>query len=768
MNDYQLAENFIQHFSATNDNHWCLTTAKPKKSLRRNVWDHCGDDYTRKSLAQLFTKYKLVLPKIHDGKSFNRSPLKSLSIDLPSDYPELKATIKERIIQALEYIKSKNMKLKIPTNPEKTTAPTNYFIILDNSGSMYGSIGEVKQAVHELKSLVREKDTVSLAYFSSYGDFSWIFKGANLSNADITKLIESKIFARGLTCFNQVLETVSETVKDVQLLTNNNNNVLYFASDGYPNDRSPENRLYEVCKDISGLFVASNVLGFSNYYNRQVLLNMAEKLKGTFTHVSNGKEMKKANTEIFKAGKKQKKVPIDQKYDVVWQILGNEIRILPQEPDNSVSILEESDSNNVLFGINYSELDTIELVEPSFVYSLAFVLSQKNKANLGVAVLKRAGDGKTATTLQKAFTVSGKGQAENVIKGMINNPEIPQSTRPNLITLSKFLEKIENGDYYFNVDESKFSKITRGGNYLNNVKFESAKELPKVTGIVRNADRPNISFQTLQRGQIVEILDADLKARVEAYNQTAEKPILLPIPSRTYKNYAFVANGDFNFQKLVMSPGIDIIPDQEIEIFESSDEPFTAVDFAKRARALIEAKAESSVITYLIKEQGGTTSAVDQRAELYGAAAVPLLKEIGLDSEMRYSAKEGSNVRAENADYIPFMEIETKIDKAANINAKEAYAKIQSGKLNKPAEICKPFFDKYAKLAENLEKPALIATLQDALKANKKLVTRLAEKLVEVKFRMVTTNSWFEDVPKEDKFMVGDVIIEVSEAKEYL
>lgn len=765
LNDYDLAEFFINLFSNINDNHWCLTDAKPKKSLRKSVLDHCQNDTQKEELARLFTKYKLSLPKIHDGPHCN---VFSITRPLPIDYPELKSTIKQRIIQALEYIKQKNMKLQIPTNPQKTIAPTNYFLILDNSGSMYGSISEVKQAVHALKALVRAKDTVSLAYFSSHGDFSWIFKGANLADADITKLIDTKIYARGLTCFNQVLGTVRDTVNDVQLLSGHNNNILYFASDGYPNDRSPENELYSICKDISNLFVASNVLGFSNYYNRNVLLKMSKDLKGTFTHVSNGREMEKANVEIFKAGKKQKKIDIAKKYDIVWQILGNEIRILPQDADNSVSILEESDSTNILYAVDYSELDTVDLDEPSFVYSLAFVLSQSNKANYGVSVLKRAGDVKAATLLQKSFTVSAKGQAENLIKGMINNSEIPKTSRPNLITLSKFLEKIENGSYALDVVNSEFSKISRAGNYLNNVKFEASKEQPVISGIVRNENRPNISFQTIQKGQIVEILDADLKTRIDTYNQTAQKPITLPIDAVTFKNYTFVANGDFNFQKLILNPGITIVPDEEIEIFEESNEPITAKDFAQRAKALIHAKAESSVIQFLIKEQGATTAATDEREALYGAGAVDLLKEIGLDSQMRFAAKQGSNVRAENADYIPFMEIETKIDKAATINAKDAYAKIQSGKLNKPAEICKPFFEKYKALSGNLDTAQYVSTLQDAFKANKKLVARLAEKLVEIKFRMITTNSWFEDVPKQDKFMVDDLIIEVSEAKEYL
>jgi hypothetical protein len=755
---------FINKFEQIDENHFCLVGANPKKSKRKNVWGHCSEK-EKIMLEKLFISYKLCLPRVNDGL---HCPLPMHLGMMPKDYPKYENTIKQRILQSLNYIK---MKLNIPQNTEKTTQPTNYFIILDNSGSMSYSIPEVRQTVLDIKNLTKPTDTVSLAYFSSYNDFAWIFKGASLHNSDIAKLVQSKIYARGLTCFNQVLETLEETVKDVNLLTNNSNNVFYFASDGYPNDRSPESELYAICKKNKTKFVASNVLGYSNYYNRNVLLKMAETLGGTFTHISNGKDMAKANQEIFKSGKKLKIIPIDQKYDLVWQVLGKEIRLLTQKPDNSVDILEEDDSENTLYAVNYSELNTVELTEPSFVYSLAYVLSQQNKANLGVSVLKRSGDQKTAKTLQKAFTTSGKGNAENLIKSLISEKSLPQTEQPVMVPLSQLLEDLVTKDYYLDVKKSEFSKISRGANYVNNVEFVVSDSLPKITNVISNESRPNISLQTVQIGQITKVLDEDLRKRIDAYNVTASKAITFPIAATTFKNYALVSNGDFNFTKLVLnldSYPITIIPDNELEIFENSDEPLNAKEFAKQARALIVAKAESSVINYLIKEKGGSVAAVDLRVVNYGEGAVELLKELGLDSQMRYAAKQGSNVKDENADFIEFLSISCAIDKASSINAKEAYAKIQAGKLNKPAEICKPFFDKYVSLESSVKPEDYVKLLQDASKTNKTLVSKISEKLSEIKFRMATTNAWFEDVPKSDKFMIDDVIIKVENEKEYL
>lgn len=663
------------------------------------------------------------------------------------------------------------MKLNIPKNTEKTSKPTNYFVVCDNSGSTYGFIHELKQTLIEINSQCSDKDSISIARFSGTGDYEFFVTGMSMKDKNLANLINKKMRASGLTNFNQSLTKLQTVVDDVVLATGIDNNCFMFLSDGMPNDNSPIKQTYELCEQLKPKFVSSTVIGYGSYYDRNVLLKMAETLGGTFTHIANCKALEKANQEIFKSGKKLKVVPIDQKYDLVWQVLGKEIRALTQKSDNSVDILEEDDSENTLFAVNYSELDTVELTEPSFVYSLAYILSQQNKANLGVSVLKRSGDQKTAKTLQKAFTTSGKGNAENLIKSLINEKTLPQTPQPNLKKLSNFLKELEEGDFYLDVKRSTFNKISREANYLNNVEFEYSDSLPKIVAIVQNEKRPNVSLQTVQVGKINQVLDADLKQRIDAYNVTAAKAITFPIVATTFKNYSLVSNGDFNFRELVLnhnSQPIVIVPDNELEIFENSDEPLNSKDFAKQARALIVAKAESSVLNYLIKEKGGDVHSEDLRVTNYGEGAVELLKELGLDSQMRYAAKEGSNVKDENADFIEFLAITCNIDKASSINAKEAYAKIQSGKLNLPAQICEPYFSKYLALESSVKPEDYIQLLRDALKTNKNLVSKIAEKLSEIKFRMATTNAWFEDVPKADKFMVDDVVINVKTEKEYL
>ena len=126
------------------------------------------------------------------------------------------------------------MRIVLEKNEKCANNPTNYFVIVDVSGSMWGSIDELKSTLLATTELLNPDDTLSVAWFSSSGEYDWVFKGAKPKFENFKKLINDKIYARGLTCYTEVLESLDTVVKDVQTLTGNNNSALYFLSDGWP------------------------------------------------------------------------------------------------------------------------------------------------------------------------------------------------------------------------------------------------------------------------------------------------------------------------------------------------------------------------------------------------------------------------------------------------------------------------------------------------------------------------------------------------------
>lgn len=667
------------------------------------------------------------------------------------------------------------MKIILPKNKETKNNPVNYFFVVDLSGSMYSSVRDLKDTLLSLKTLLSNKDTLSLAYFSSYGDFDWIVKGASLNNNSLDKIIQEKVYARGLTCYTQVLDSLKKTIEDVSLLTSNDNSVLYFLSDGWPNDNSPESQIYKTCESLKGKFVNSNIVGFSNYYNRPCLLSMADKMGGQFSHVDSYKGIKKSCEAVVNSKPSKTNVKIDKKYDIVWQV-ADDVYVLEQNKNNSVDAFA-GDGDSSLFAVDFSELEDLKEKDAKFVYSLALVLSQKNKANLGISVLRKAGAQSAAKSLQKAFTVAQKGNAENELKRLAieTSGNIKKEAEAPSLTLENFLGDIKKnvGKYSINLKDSDFSSISRGGNDASKVKFETTDDAAKIVGITGNEDRANVSFLTVRQGQISEINDADLAAKVKEFNKTAKKKIKLPIEASTFRNYTLVANGDFNFEKLSLYKGNAtkvVVPEKEIDLFDENVKSIKIQDFVNLYKTLIQEKAHAAVLRFYVKKYAEQKHLEDLRVTEYGLDAVPLLEEMGLDYQLRYAPKREYKPKDETGDYIPFTEISAYLSGASKISASESFKKFEKkgSKMNPADAIMWPLFENYEKMFKSIGQTAFVEYCQSTLEGLESTIDRLSQKISLMKFYLIITNSWFDGVNKEDEFEHDGLTIKVKEVKEYL
>jgi len=671
------------------------------------------------------------------------------------------------------------MKITLPKNENSNNAPTNYVLISDSSGSMWGSINELKQTVAAVTDLMTDQDTLTVGDFSGYGDYQFFIRGLKKSQ-NIKDLINKKLNARGLTCYVQSLAEVPKIIDDVKTLSGNDNFAFYFLSDGYPNDRSPESEILKLCRNLKGKFQSVIVCGYGNYYNRSTLLEMANAIGGQMNHISDFQEMQQSYTSFLKGKKTKKNIKIDKKYDIVWQV-GNDIIVYEQNKDNSVDVFETKDSSE-LFGIDESEIESLtekDLKDGQFVYSLAYVLSQRNKANLGVSVLRKAKALMYAKMLQKAFTVSQKGRAENELKSQaVVGGEITKQDQGNVIPLTTFVKSIKDnlGQITIDLDESEYNSISRKGTDVSKVKFETDKTPAVIVGVTGNENRANISFLTVRKGKITEINDAELQGKIDDFNKTAKNKITFPIESETYRNYTLVANGDFNFEKLAFGKNSKFgsmkkawNPEKEIDLFDEDVKTIKIGDFVSLYKTLIQEKAHASVLRMYIKKYAEVKHLEDLRETKYGRDAIELLKEIGLDYAMRYAPKSESIPRSETDDFIPFLEIQAYLAGASTISASKSFEKYEKkGKKNAADEICWPLFDQYEAKLKSLGKETFVEHCQSVLEGLENTIDLLSQKISAQKFYLMVTNSWFEGVEKADEIEHDGLVIKVKETKEYV
>lgn len=675
------------------------------------------------------------------------------------------------------------MKIVLENKHTKQKSATNYYFITDLSGSMSRAIDHLKQTLSATKGLVGPDDTFSLGWFSSYNQYDWILKGAKVGD-NLDTLINRNIYSRNLTCYTQILATLGKVVEDVSDISGHRNNVLYFLTDGWPNHNSPEKEIYSHCTNLADKFVEVRVIGYSSYYNREILLNMAEHFNGSFNHITDFMELDKSYKGFVASKPDRIRVELPKKYDLVWQVT-DRIANLPQNSDNSVSAFDTGSLSQV-FALDWAELENISpdyLDSGDFVYSCAYVLSQKNKANLAVRLLKQAGDHATANMLRSSFTVTQKGKAENALEKLAAAGKLHKSDVPPKILLKTFLADIEEGikgdGVFLDTENSRYNSVTKKGNYKNIVNFSVTDKLPCIIDVVSNENRANISFRTVVKGAITGIADAELAKKVEEYNKAGVgKPIQFPISTETYKTYTFVSDGDFNFDSICLemkhqgkNKRLCLIPDNTLEVFDETVNTFHIRDFVNLNKALIKIKAHASTLAFFIKNNSEQKHLVDWRVENYGKEAVPLLEAMGLDYAGRYSPKVEKEANTEDSDFIPFLEIEGYLKGASKVSASESHKKWLNkakAKMNPADELLFPLFDKYEELLKTLPKEIFVKTLQTELEGVQKTVKFLSREIASMKFYVMTTNSWFEGVDKADKFEYDDFVVKISEQKEYI
>lgn len=668
------------------------------------------------------------------------------------------------------------MKITIPKNEKSKTLSTDYFLLIDNSGSIWNSVSALKETVKAVVANMHETDTITVATFASHTDFDFFAKGLR-KNQNILDLVNRKISARGMTNFNDSLSELNTRVfDDVKVISGNTNAVFYFLSDGHANHHNYESETINLCKNLSSKFSAKTIVGYGSNYNRKLLLDMTEAINGTFSHISNYTELTASGEVLVKSKKTVKIVDLDKCYDVIWQVTDSEIIPLVCK-DKQVEVLE-TENNGELFAIDLSEIDSLpddQLKDGKFVYSLAYILSQKNLANLGVSVLRKAGDALRAKMLQKSFTVAQKGRSENDLKafalvGSIINKQKVTDT----VSLESFVKSIKDnlGKVSIDLVKSPYKAVTRSGEDTSKVEFITNAKFAKIVGITGNEDRANISFLTVREGKIESIKDDELRAKVDEFNKNSDTPIALPISSSTFRNYTFVANGDFNYDTISLdfeNETHTINPNESIDLFDENQKTIKIKDFANLYKTLISEKAHASVLRFYVKKYSEQKNLVDLRVQNYGVEGAKLLEEMGLDSQMRYAPKKAYKPKDENADFVPFIELTAQLRGASAISASKSFEKYEKkGKPNVGDDICWPLFEKYEKQLTALGQETFVEFCQKTLEGVEDTVDLLSQKVSSIKFFLMITNSWFVDIDKSDSFEYDGLVINTKVVNEYL
>ncbi len=340
----------------------------------------------------------------------------------------------------------------------KEKEPTNFILIYDRSGSMYGLLSKLTEDLIDRIKLIPINNTITIGYFSGEGQYNFILKGFKITESKDYSILEKAIRANsttiGLTCFSEILNETSETIiKDLSVFSNRF--ALTFFSDGYPVCSNYKKEIVSIEIAISKLnmqLTSSLLVGYGNYYNKELMTKMAEGLGGSLTHSSDLPTFNIALTNFIinsQDTENKIKIPVTEWFgNIYFSINGNNINVYQPKDGHILYTPIKGRGKNYLYTItssdtdflqksvsNNDKLEYIKLTDANVgnstkieafikgVYAASYILTQRAKTDQAIEILSALGDTALIDIVNNAFTNDEYGNAEKRMEECIVSPK---------------------------------------------------------------------------------------------------------------------------------------------------------------------------------------------------------------------------------------------------------------------------------------------------------------------------------------------------------
>lgn len=324
----------------------------------------------------------------------------------------------------------------------------NHIFIYDRSGSMYGLLGTLAKDLKQRLRTVQTGDTITLGWFSSPGEYRFPLKGLKISGDEdfkaLDKVVDANSTTLGSTCFSEILADAKDVVKDLSPL--GNTFALTFLTDGYPTVWPYEKEVKAIHKaidDIKGEVAASLLVGYGNYYNKELMADMAERFGGSLIHSSDLKTFPVAFQQFMeKSRNTEPRMEVElaarpSRDGVVFNVSGGDINVYQVE-NGMISFAPTRNATDYLYVITDKApkggdeitvnpkivADTTEERLVKAAYAAAYTLVQRTKSDVAIDVLGKLGDVALIDRVNNAFTNTEYGAAEQGILDAVGKPQL--------------------------------------------------------------------------------------------------------------------------------------------------------------------------------------------------------------------------------------------------------------------------------------------------------------------------------------------------------
>lgn len=697
----------------------------------------------------------------------------------------------------------------ITTDAPKKPAPptnTNHVFVIDCSGSMYGQLDHVKTHVkNKLATMLKPGDTFSCIWFSGRGQFGTLIEAMRLETPSdmmtIGGALDKWVRPMGLTGFKEPLEEVERLALRVK---NKLPSAMHFMSDGMDN-QWPRADVLRAIENAGGAISSATIIEYGFYADRAFLSQMAAKVGGAHVFAQDyqafGSVFERALRNKPTSSKRSSfKVKGDAIGGFVFTVANDEVTAYAIEGEKVTT----PDAVEHVFYLSPSKVGTDQgtvivgdardqTPASAAVYAAMSLFAMRGRSDVVWPLLKLTGDvrlidqfascfGKQKySDFQHAAEAAALDTKHRRVNGYDPN-RVPRDDAFTVLDVLRMLENDPSARLLLDSKEFKYQRIGRAVEANDDaLQFEADLAFGgyPLTGLVYNADRPNVSVRVVKKGSV---------------KLPSTRPSTLPesFATQVYRTYTIVKDGIVNVSKLpalVSKDTRDILVKEGAAVATSGSDVniagaavyevlidleklpvinrkmvngLTKQQFFADHFTLVTQQAEAKVLGAYLKELAGddVERTSEDLAKQYGEDAAKWLREQGITSNGFnpkgttaeasgdfYVAKE-LNVGLKGLSSLPSLkDAKKKIDEWTALDDK-ARAK----KLLPPAvALMRPMIEEVESMRKKVHDDAKLKAWLDVGQINvRERVRKMQALIAQHTFTIIVGQSWFTDASSLD------------------
>jgi len=467
---------------------------------------------------------------------------------------------------------------------EKVKPATSRIFVFDVSGSMYGSLPQMKKHLKEkLFDQIPETDDVSLVYFSGRGEYGVLVEGVNVSKVKDLKSVYDKIDSLrtiGLTGFLEPLKEVGQLVKR---LPANNIKEMFFLTDGYDNQWS-EKEVLNQCKELISSVDNAYIVEYGWYCNTPLIKKMVETLNGVHLFSEDIVSYESIAEKVISEGATKKvKVQLPEKTrgGLAFYVYNNNVTIVMADEENMIAVPEDLKEYGYLADKDLTDNLSVD----SLSYLALFAYASRKDAKTVYEILSKLGDVKLIKQYVNTFgkqdlikfldnvELAVKEESGRMVEGCDFNL-VPSEDAYNVVQMIQDL-MVKGNLLYTDHDAFNYKRIGRAKEVVSveervaKVKEELANttdadalkaQAEKMVNLLNTED---LKFETEQNGKGIEISNLtwhesrpnlSVLVRREGFVQLPKNKFEIEkLETFIYRNYTIIKDGILNMNRLPVS-----------------------------------------------------------------------------------------------------------------------------------------------------------------------------------------------------------------------